>query len=91
ITVSYACPNRYLLNRVRPPACEFFKPHKTHRAGGALTRRFLQNIVVTFPSGWTQEEIDAYEQAWVYARNIFYWTRYPERLVPRVLEFEADL
>jgi hypothetical protein len=48
------------------------------REGGALTRRFLQRIVVTFPSGWTQEEIDAYEQAWVYARNIFYWTRYSE-------------
>jgi hypothetical protein len=46
------------------------------RVRGALTRRFLKDIVVTFPSGWTQEEIDSYYRAWQYARNIFFWSRY---------------
>jgi hypothetical protein len=67
------------------------------RVAGALPRRYLENIVVTFPSGWTQEEIDCYYRAWQYARNIFYWSRYrsgdaareadivPENRPPQVL------
>lgn len=52
------------------------------RVGGAKPRRFLENIVVTFPSGWTHDEIDTYHRAWIYARNVYYWSRYrrdPER------------
>lgn len=40
-------------------------------------RRLLRSIVVTYPPGWTKHERDAYYNAWVLARNIFYWSRFP--------------
>jgi len=38
--------------------------------------RVLEEIVVTYPPGWTLTERKNYEAAWTYARNIFYWSRF---------------
>ncbi len=46
------------------------------REGGLNEGRFLQDIVITYPSGWNEEEVTRYKQAWQYARNIFTWSRF---------------
>lgn len=42
-------------------------------------QRYLKDIVVTFPPGWTRDERLLYFNAWTAARNIFYWSRFPYR------------
>jgi hypothetical protein len=38
-------------------------------------RRFLDNVVVTFPPGWTNGEVLAYWRAWYLAKEIYNWSR----------------
>ena len=44
---------------------------------GHPVRRFLNNVVVTFPPGWTNLEFSAYWQAWSLAKLVHNWTRGP--------------
>jgi hypothetical protein len=37
--------------------------------------RYLSNVVITFPPGWTHRELLSYWQAWKWARNIMFWSR----------------
>ena len=40
---------------------------------GSPVRRVLDHVVVTFPPGWTNEELHAYWRAWYLAKLIFNW------------------
>jgi hypothetical protein len=41
------------------------------QVGGPSIERRLRSILVTFPSGWTKEELDRYREQWQKAVNIF--------------------
>ena len=38
----------------------------------SYVKRFIRSVKLTYPSGWSKEELDAYKQKWVKAVNIFH-------------------
>ncbi len=49
------------------------------RAGQPFVRARLASVMVTFPPGWTAQELEAYRRKWQKALDIFTLTRFPDR------------
>ena len=62
----------------------------TFSAAQGVRPKYIANVIGTYPSGWTQPEIDMYKERWQEAINIFHRTHFPKDEFPIALDLSVD-
>lgn len=59
--------------------------------GGDGKKRYLKDIYITYPSGWTQQEKHEYQKIWERAKNLFLFSKYSHNLKEHDIGIHIDM